>query len=123
LSRSCLCCAFVYGLQASGEVPRRELLDTGDGLIGDVRQHMPQVGFGIEAVELGRTDEGVEDGCSFASAIRAREEIVAATDGNPTQGPFGCGVIDLDASIVEVTHYRVPEREGVVNRRSRIGLA
>jgi hypothetical protein len=52
LSRSCLCCAFVYGLQASGEVPRQELLD---GMIGDVRQHMLQIGFGIEAVELGRS--------------------------------------------------------------------
>jgi hypothetical protein len=63
-------------------------------MIGDVRQHMPQIGFGIETVELGRPDEGVEDGGTFASAIRAREEIVAATDGNPTQGPFGCGVMD-----------------------------
>jgi hypothetical protein len=30
-------------LQASGEVPRQELLDTVDGMIGDVRQHMPQI--------------------------------------------------------------------------------
>ena len=40
-----------------------------------------------------------------------------------TQGSLGCGVIDLDASIVQVTHQRVPEREGVVDRRSRVGLA
>jgi hypothetical protein len=73
----CLCCEFVCGVQTSGEVPRQELLDTGDGMIGDVRQHMPQIGFGIEAVELGRTDEGVEDGGTFASAIGAGEEIVA----------------------------------------------
>ncbi len=119
----CLCCEFVCGVQTSGEVPRQELLDTVDGMIGDVRQHMLQIGFGIEAVELGRPDEGIEDGGAFASAIGAGEEIVATAHGNPTQGPFGCGVIDLDAAIVQVAHHRVPEREGVVDRRSRIGLA
>jgi hypothetical protein len=40
-------------VQTSGEVPRQEFLDTGDGVIGDMGQHMPQIGFGIEAVELG----------------------------------------------------------------------
>jgi hypothetical protein len=40
-------------------------------MIGDVRQHMLQIGFGIEAVELGRPDEGIEDGGAFASAIGA----------------------------------------------------
>src|SRR5258708_27256952 len=100
LSRSCLCCAFVYGLQASGEVPRQELLVTVDGMIGDVGQHMSQIGFRIEAVELGRPDEGVEDGGTFSSASGAGEEIVATAHGNPTQGPFGCAVIVLDAAIV-----------------------
>jgi hypothetical protein len=32
----CLCCEFVCGVQTSGEVPTQELLDTGDGTIGEV---------------------------------------------------------------------------------------
>ncbi len=35
---------FVFGLQTSGEVPRQELLDATDRVLGDVRQHMPQIG-------------------------------------------------------------------------------
>src|SRR5258708_34576862 len=89
LSRSCLCCAFVYGLQASGEVPRQELLDTVDGMIGDVGQHMSQIGLRIEAVELGRTDEGVEDGGTFSSALGAGEGIVATHNATPARSAVG----------------------------------
>ena len=50
---SALGCEFVYGLQAWGEVPRQELLDTADGVIGYGREHMTSIGFGVDPVEPG----------------------------------------------------------------------
>jgi hypothetical protein len=104
-------------------VPRQELLDAADGVIGDMREHMAQIGFGIEPVEPGRPDEGIEDSGAFASAVRAGEEVVATTDGNTAQGSLGCGVIDLDAAVVQVTDQCGPKRKRVVDRRRRIRLA
>jgi hypothetical protein len=37
-------------------------------MVGDTRQHLAQIGFGIETVELRRTDQAVDDGGAFPAA-------------------------------------------------------
>jgi hypothetical protein len=36
-------------------MPRQKLLDAVDGMIGDAGEHLAQISFRIQAVELGRT--------------------------------------------------------------------
>ncbi len=38
------------------EIPRQQFVDAVDGMVGDAGQHFMQIGFGIETVELRRTD-------------------------------------------------------------------
>lgn len=41
------------GLEES-RVPGQQCIDLVDGVIGDAREHVAKVGFGIDAVQLGR---------------------------------------------------------------------
>ena len=51
------------------EIPRKELVDLVDGMIGDACEHFPQVRFRIQPIELGRADQAVERGGSLAASI------------------------------------------------------
>jgi hypothetical protein len=55
----------------SGATPRQEFVDTVDGMIGDVGQHMAQPSFGIDPVQLGPTDQRVNRGGAFTAAVGA----------------------------------------------------
>jgi len=54
-------------------MPRQELVDPGGGLVGDVGEHVGEPGLRIDAVELGRGDQGVYRDGALATAIGAAE--------------------------------------------------
>jgi hypothetical protein len=62
-------------------VPRQELIATVDRVIRDVGKHMVRVGFRIQGIELGRTNQAVDAtlphheivNLSFAGSARQRE--------------------------------------------------
>ena len=50
-------------------------------MLSDPPDDEAQVGFGVEAVELGRTDQAVDAGGAFAAGIRPGKQIVLPTNG------------------------------------------
>jgi hypothetical protein len=64
-------------------------------MIGDMRQHVTQLGFGLDTVQLGRADQRVDRGGALPAAVRASEQVVATVE-----GAFGCGVINLDGAVI-----------------------
>jgi len=102
-----------------GYVPRQQVVDPADGMVGDTFEDMVEVEFRIEAVELGGAEQRIDDGGAFATGVRACEEIVLTTERNHAQRPFGGVVVDLQMSIVDVASQRLPAREGIADRRSR----
>jgi hypothetical protein len=53
-------------------------------MVGDAGEHRAQVGFGIEAVELGGADQGVERGGPFPAGIGTGEEKILSSERNGT---------------------------------------
>lgn len=82
-------------------------------MTGDVRQQVTQLGFGVDTIRLGFADQRVDCCSAFASAVGAREEVVATPNGDATQGVFGGRVIKLDGAIIAVTQQRRPQLERV----------
>jgi hypothetical protein len=63
---------------SGGEGPGQQVGDAVDRMIGDASKHIAQVGLGIEAVELGGLDQGVDCGRALAaSAIGMKRGLVA----------------------------------------------
>ena len=94
-------------------VPGQEIINPVGGMIGDMRQHVTQPGFGVDTVQLGGAEQRVDRGGALAAAVGAGEQIIAAADGHATQGAFGRGVIDLDGAVVAIAQQRRPPLERV----------
>ena len=47
-----------------------------DGMIGDALEDVVQVALGIDAVELTRLDEAVEDRRAISAAVRSEEHVI-----------------------------------------------
>lgn len=96
-------------------------------MFGDASEDLAEVGFRIQAIELGGADQAVKRRRPLATGIGAREEIVLSSQGDSTQRAFGGVVVDLDSAILAVTCQRVPPRQrvtdGAGNRRFTRGLA
>ena len=60
------------------EVPRQEFVDAVDRVVGDAGQHVAEIGFGIENVEFGVTDQAVDCGGLLACGIGAGGICIAA---------------------------------------------
>jgi hypothetical protein len=84
---------------------------------------MARPSFGIDPVELGRTDQQVDGGGTFATGVSARKQIVAAADSYVTRGTLGGGVVDFDGAVVAVACQCRPQIERVQDGCRCIGLA
>lgn len=61
-----------------------------------------EIGFGVEAVELGGLQHGVDDGGAVATGLGAEEQEIFTGDGDGAQGAFGEVVVDADAAVCGV---------------------
>lgn len=58
------------GFRIDVKVPRQQLTDSIDGVIGDSGQHHLQVGFWITVVQLRCSDQAIDRNCSLAPGVR-----------------------------------------------------
>jgi len=86
----------------------------------DVRQHIAQVGFRLDAVELCRADERIEHRCALAAGIGAGEQPVLAPDGDRTDGILGGGVGDLQPPVIDVAGKCLPSRAAIADGRRQL---
>jgi hypothetical protein len=54
-----------------GDVPGKQVGDALDGMVGDAPEDVAQIGLGVEAVELGALDQGIDRRGALAAGIRA----------------------------------------------------
>lgn len=77
-------------------------------LLDDATEHVAQVAFWIQAIELGRLHQAIQRRSALATAIGAHEQVVVAPQGYTAQRPLGRGVVDLDATVIDVSGQRWP---------------
>ena len=104
------------------DVPRQQLLDAVDRMLGDAPKHVAQVRFGIEPIELGRLHQAVDRGGALAARVRAEEEVVLAAKAHAAQRSLGRIVVDLDAPVLAVARERLPVRKAVADGLREVGL-
>ena len=92
-------------------------------MIGDAGQDVTQVGFRVEAVELGRFGERVDGGGTLATRVRSGEEIILAAKGDAADRTLGGIIVDLDAAIVDVAGLGIPTIQRIAHGGGKIGFA
>ena len=76
-------------------VPRQQLTDPADRMVGDACEHVAQVGLGIEAVQFRGPNQAVERCGARSAGVRPGEELILATNRHRAQGALDCVVVDL----------------------------
>jgi hypothetical protein len=71
--------------QCGGTFPGQEVVDAIHGMRGDMRQHMAQPGFGVDPVQLGRSNQPIHDSGAFAAAVGAGKQEVAPAQRDAAQ--------------------------------------
>lgn len=61
------------------------LINSGDGGIGEMREHMAQSSLRIGTVTLGRVDQRVNGRCRFAIRVCGGEHVIASSDDDALQ--------------------------------------
>ncbi len=89
----------------------------------DTVEDIGQPGLWIEAIHLGRFDEGHRSGQRLATAIGSREEPVLPTDADRAHGALGRVVVDADAAVLEEKLEGWPTAEYVAEGLGEIALA
>jgi len=96
-------------------IPRQKIADALGGMIGQTGKHVGEPGLRVDVVELGGVDEGV-DGCgAIAAFIGAGEGLVAASQGDSADFPFGRVVGHAQAAVGEEASERRPALEAVIH--------
>lgn len=104
-------------------VPRQQFVDLADGVVCDAFEHMVEIELRVEAVELGGSEQRVDGGGTFSACVRSREEEVLASACDDAQRAFGGVVVDLQLAVAGIASEPGSAREGVTDRRRRVGLA
>ena len=97
------------------DVPGKQVADAIERVVGDAGEHVAEVGFWIEAVELGGLDQGIEGGGAIAAGVGPGKKVVFPAEGQRPDLPFGGVVVDLQPPVVEVAPERRPEVAGVAD--------
>jgi len=104
------------------DIPRQQFVEPIDGVIRDALEHVVQVGEGLDVVELGGADEGVERRGALSAGIGSGEEIILSAQGDTAQRTFGVVVVDLDAPVVEIAGQGRPAGERVADGLGEFGF-
>src|SRR6202041_1063408 len=91
-------------------------------MLCDTLEHVAQIGFRIDVVELGGTEEGVQGGSPIATIVRSREEPVLAAQSDDPKCPLRRIVVDLEPSVLAIACERDPVRERIANRFGKFPL-
>jgi hypothetical protein len=98
-------------------VPRQQFSQPVDRMsLGHAVDHIGEVSLGVEAVELGALQHGVEGRGALAARLRAEEQEVLAGDRDATQRAFGDIVVDRQPSVAGIAHQRLPAAQGILDR-------
>ena len=108
---------------AAADVPRQQLVDAVDRMVGDALEHVAQVRLGIEAVELGRLHQAVDRRGALAARVGAGEQVVLAAEGDAAQRALGGVVVDLDAAVVAIAGQRRPALRRVADRLRQVATS
>ena len=74
-----------------------------------------EIGFRIEAVELGALQHGVEDRGAFAAGIGSEEQEILAGNGDAAQCPLSDIIVDREPTVPGIADQRLPAAERILD--------
>src|ERR1700756_2340081 len=73
-------------IQLISDIPRQQLLDAIDRMIGNALEYVMQIALRVDLIELAGFNKTVNDRCTLAAAVRSEEQIIASPGTDSTNG-------------------------------------
>src|SRR3569832_1314391 len=96
-------------------MPGEKIVDLLEGMIGNTRENIGQIGLWLDAIHFAALDDGVQAGGALSAGVGATEEVILASQDRWFHGAFGGVVRHLEAAIGDVAAQSLPAREGIAN--------
>jgi len=77
-------------------------------VVRNAGQHVSQIAFGINAIQLSTPDQTVDRRGTLSTAIGARKKKVLSAQSHDPQRSFGCIIVDFDAAVITEAYQRLP---------------
>jgi hypothetical protein len=87
------------------------------GMVRNAIEHMAQVGLRVDAAQLGRADQCVDDRSATPPGIGAQVQEVLASNRDASQRTLRRVAVRLDATFVNEARERGPVAQRVADRR------
>ena len=94
---------------------RQQLVDAAGRVAVDAREHVAQVGPGLDAAEFGRLHQAHHDGCPLAGQLAANEQPVLRAKLPGLDQPFEVVVVDRHGPVAQAQRQRLPVVQAVVD--------
>ncbi len=101
-------------------IPRQQLLDAVDRVIGDALKHEAEIRLSMEDVQASRANEAVHCGCALAAGFGADEQEVAPPEGHAAQRPVRDQVVDLCPTVCAAADECRPAIQSVTDGFGRV---
>src|ERR1043166_5635333 len=104
-------------LACGGPIPGQELVETGVWPeIDEAGENVGEIHVWVDAVELGRLNQGSGDGPVFRAVVVTGEECVLARESLRAHRAFDDVGIEIDAAVVEEAGQAFPVLERITDR-------
>src|SRR5450830_82952 len=97
VARFCLC-----RKEFSSYVPRQQISNLIDRIVGNMREHIAQISFWINVIHPRRANQTIHSSGTIAPTIRAQKQEVLAANATTPQRILGDVVINLGHAIFTV---------------------
>src|SRR5271157_1884192 len=95
-------------VQSIDHIPRQQLLDAIDGMIGDAFEDVLQIPLRVDAIEFASFDKAINDRRTLTAAVGSEEQIIASSGSNTTNGALRNTVVYLQAPILGIAAQGIP---------------
>ena len=92
-------------------------------MIGDTVEHIAEIGFWIETVQLGRLDQAVDGGSPLTAGIRSSKQPVLPAKRKRSDGALDGVVVDGKRAVIEIAGQCIPARECISDGARDIAAA
>ncbi len=104
--------------------PRQQFVEAVDGMAVDhLLQDVPQIGVGLDVVQLARRDQRADHCPSMAAAVAAGEQVVLAAEGDGADCALDRIGIELNSAVVQEACQAMPPRERIADRLGKRAAA
>src|SRR5882672_9375429 len=95
-------------IQLIGHIPRQQLLDAIDRMIGDALEYVVQIALRVDVIKFATFHETINDRRTLTAGVGSEEQIIASPGTDSTNGTLRDIIVDLQSTVLGIAAQGIP---------------